>query len=61
VLDGIPVADGVGAIRPVERVDEVAAAVVLLLDERLPPDPPDAWWFVGTADVDWRHIVMRRR
>ena len=59
VLDDLPVAGGVGTERVIERVDEVADALLQLLDGRLPPNPPGAWWFVGTAEPEWRHIEMR--
>lgn len=59
VLDGLPVAGGVGPLRVIERVDEVADAMIQLLDERLPPNPPGSWWFVGLAEPEWRRIKMR--
>jgi hypothetical protein len=59
VLDGEPVAAGVGSLRLVERITQVADAFVLLLQGALPPDPPGAWWFVGGRAETWDTIRER--
>jgi hypothetical protein len=59
VLDDLPVADGVSPLRVIERVDEVADAMIQLLDQRLPPNPPGSWWFVGLGEGVWQHVKVR--
>jgi hypothetical protein len=59
VLDGHPVAWGVGERNLLLRMAEVADGFIHLIDGTLPPDPLGGWWGVGWGRDRWEVILLR--